>query len=65
MAERKIISLKIDERKEALLLNQLSAIRSEIDKLNDSLERYYELSRSANSSLRDLADLKITLSVES
>ncbi|UNT95390.1 hypothetical protein [Allobaculum mucilyticum] len=58
------VDLLMDSEKTALLRNQLEGLRKELESLAESLERFVAMSEQVKSSIKELSEIDVTLSLK-
>lgn len=58
------VDLLLDSEKTALVRNQLESFRKELDGLAESLERFVAMSERVKSSIKELSEIDVTLSLK-
>lgn len=58
------VDLLMDSEKTALLRNQLEGFRKELESLAESLERFVAMSEQVKSSIKELSEIDVTLSLK-
>lgn len=58
------VDLLLDSEKTALVRNQLESLRKELDGLAESLERFVAMGERVKSSIKELSEIDVTLSLK-